>query len=239
MNILQHFLAKTLFSVVVSIVAIIHIAGIVNLDAVGLGLVALAVVPWVSQWLESLKVGDFEARFKDLQETLDETREELVELKSMYQSLDDDFLALSNEFDDKSSASDLQKLASQLKAKAKGLGSIDFLVESLGSDAKQSFVFAVACALQVRPQFHAVDNLMACLNGLCKYDDLNGFRLITVYRLVIAVDELIKLNNRANESLFSDKQLSSLSKVLTRISEHPRCMNDDVAKKAKGLLKKL
>lgn len=220
---------KIAFSIAGIVAGVLHTSGLVEFDLIGLALFAIAIIPWASSWLESIKVGDFEAKFRELKEAVDATQKQLDQLKSTYLEMEKDFLATCAEFDPDATATVLNKLASKLKAKAKGLASIDFIFSDIAASSDQSLVFGAACALHVRPQFHAIDGVVSLIDAISKTSNLRGFRLKTIYRLLMAVDEIVKLDTRNNDGLLSSDQRHRIDKVLVQLAAHPKCMKDDIA----------
>jgi len=232
--------SKIIFSFIAILAATFHtFEWGVKFDAIGMSLLLLAAIPWGSSWLESIKVGNFEAKFRELQEAVDATQKELDQLKSTYREMEQDFMKTCNEFDPDAPATELNKLASKLKAKAKGLTSIDFLFSNLANSSNQAEVFGAACALHVRPQFHAIDGVINLLDALSKTATLRDFRLKTIYRLLMAVDEIVKLDTRNDESLLTDEQRKGIARVLAQLQSHPRCLADDTSQYAAKIIAKL
>lgn len=218
---------KAVFSIVIALLAVAHVSHAITIDAAGMALIGLAMVPWASSWLESIRVGDFEAKFRALQQTVDATKKELDEIKATYQVMQDDYLDDCKAFDPDAPAAELNRLATRLKAKAKGLASIDFLFADLAQTGDQGLAFGAACALQVRPQFQAIDGVVRLLDALAQTPDLRGFRLKTIYRLLMAVDEIVKLDARNGRTLLSDAQRGALAAALQQLARHARCVGDD------------
>jgi len=231
--------SKIAFSIAGLIAGVLHTSGVVKFDTIGLALFALAVIPWASTWLESVKFGDFEAKFRELKEAVDATQKQLDQLKSTYIKMEKDFLETCAEFDVDASATELNKLASKLKAKAKGLASIDFIFSDIVNTSDEGLVFGAACALHVRPQFQAIDGIIRLLDAISNTNDLRDFRLKTIYRLLMAVDEIIKLDAINNDGLLKSDQRHDVAKILGKIAVHPKCVNDDIATYAKRIVSKL
>ena len=172
-------------------------------------------------------------------EEVNRTREEVELLKTRYTELEEDYLGECANFNPDSSAQALNKLASALKAKAKGLASLDFLFSNLNAESPQHIAFGAACALQVRPAFHAIDRLVSFLSELMDSNNLNGYRLKTVYRLLMAVGEIVKINSGSDVELLSEERTESVRVMLTKVTTNPRCQDDDTAKLANRIMQKL
>lgn len=231
--------SKIVFSLIAVLAGALHTFGLLKFDAIGMSLLMVATIPWASSWLESIKFGNFEAKFRELKEAVVATQKELDQLKSTYLEMEKDFLKSCAEFNPDAPATELDKLASKLKAKAKGLTSIDFLFSNLAESSDQAEVFGAACALHVRPQFHAVDAVIGLMDELSKTSDLRRFRLKTIYRLLMAVDEIVKLDNRNDDGLLTDEQRSGIVRVLGQLQSHQRCLNDDTSHYAAKIVAKL
>lgn len=231
--------SKIFISLIAVSAGVLHTFKVVEFDPIGMSLLLLAAIPWASSWLESIKVGNFEAKFRELKEAVDATQKELDQLKSTYVEMEKDFLKTCAEFNPDAPATDLNKLASKLKAKAKGLTSIDFLFSNLANSSNQAEVFGAACALHVRPQFHAIDSVISLIDMLSKTPDLRGFRLKTIYRLLMAVDEIVKLDTRNDDDLLTPEQRQDIARVLGQLQCHRRCADDDTAQYAAKIVAKL
>ena len=231
--------SKIGFSVLAILAGTLHTFGLLMFDAIGMSLLMLAAIPWASSWLESIKVGTFEAKFRELKDAVDATQKELDLLKATYHEMEKDFLKTCAEFNPDAPATELNRLASKLKAKAKGLTSIDFLFSNLANSSNQAEVFGAACALHVRPQFHAIDGVISLIDALSKTSDLRGFRLKTIYRLLMAVDEIVKLDTRNDDGLLSNEQRREVVRVLSQLQSHHRCITDDTSQYAAKIIAKL
>lgn len=231
--------SKISFSLIAILAGALHTFELFKLDIIGMSLLVLAIIPWASSWIESIKIGNFEAKFRELKEAVDATQKELDKLKSTYLEMEQDFLKACSEFNPDADKIELDKLASKLKAKAKGLISIDFLFSNLVSSSNQSEIFGAACALHVRPQFHAINSVISLIDVLSNTVDLRGFRLKTIYRLLMAVDEIVKLDTRNNNGLLADEQRRNIARVLGRLHSHPKCISDDTSKYAAKIVAKL
>ena len=94
--------------------------------------------------------------------------------------------------------------------------------------------------MQVRPAFHALDAVTKLLCELAKQPDINQYRLKTVYRLLMAIDEVVRLNAKNQEvELVSSEQSEKIKMMAELISTNPRCKNDDTAVLAKKISGKL
>ncbi|WCN15554.1 hypothetical protein GV054_18910 [Marinomonas mediterranea] len=205
-----------------------------------MALTLIGLIPWAPKWLESVKFGDFEAKFRKIKEELDATKQEVSLLKHRYSELEDDYLNECKKFDPDASPQVLNKLATSLKGKAKGLSSVDFLFRDLNLNSPQHIAFGAACAMQVRPAFHALDAVTNLLSALAKKPDINGYRLKTIYRLLMAIDEVVRLNEKNQDvELVSKKQSESIKKMTVLVVDNPQCRNDDTAKLASKIAEKL
>ncbi|WP_197084184.1 hypothetical protein [Desulfovibrio sp. TomC] len=228
---------KIFFSLACMVLVTLHVYNLFKLDMISLVLLCVAILPWVSRWIspwvqkcfESIKFGDFEAKFRELKETVDATKQELDKFKSIYIGMEDDYLKTCSRFNPNAETKELDKLASLLKSKAKGLASIDFLFSGLENTDDQALAFGAACALHVRPQIHAVDGVLNLLDNIVSQDDLRNFRLKTVYRLLMAINQIVMLDLRENNTILTDVQRAKIECVIKKTAENKRCKNDDTA----------
>ena len=137
---------------------------------------------------------------------------ELDNLKKRYSALEEEYLETCDEFDASATSQVLDKQASKLKAKAKGLSSIDFLFDDLSAKSSQGVILGAVCTIHVRPQFHVLSSLISLINNLASIDDLMLFRLKVAYRLVMAIDSIVKLNKKNEVSLIDDEAKDKLKR---------------------------
>lgn len=231
--------SKIFFSFLAIVIGVLHTLDIFRLDAIGLAIFGIATLPWISRWLKSIKVGDFEAEFRELKAVVEATQNELDQLKLTYQEMEVDFIKSCKDFDPEASSTELNQLATNLKAKAKGLISIDFIFKDLVNSSDEALIFGAACALSVRPQFHAIDKILDLFLILSESPDMRGVRLKTIYRLLMALDEIIKLDYRNRKDLLTDEQRERIKDILIKIKKHPKCLNDDTATYANRIILKI
>jgi len=229
------------------IVSAISVAGLIihlypneiELDQISLVLVCIGILPWVSEWLSSIKMGGFEAKFRELESKVEKTELELGNLKKRYSALEEEYLETCNEFDVRATSQVLDKLASKLKAKAKGLSSIDFLFDDLSGKSPQGVILGAVCAIHVRPQFHVLSSLVSLINDLSSIRDLSFFRLKVAYRLIMAIDSIVNLNKKNEVSLIDDAAKEKLKNALEQMADHPYFKDDDVSQKCITVVDKL
>lgn len=224
----------------------LEVTGSIKVSWTAVVLLVIAFLPWAAPWLESVRVGDFEAKFRELRsevaaarKDVDETRREVDTLKAAYQAMDTDYLAACAEFDPEASPSQLNDLASRLKARARGLRAIEFLFQGIDSEKDEGRVFGAACALHVRPQFEAIAGVTALIDKLASDVNLMRFRLKTVYRLLMAVDEIVKLDQRNKGTLLNEEQRTLITAALERMRTHSRCASDDTGELCARIVRKL
>jgi len=211
----------------------------VSLDEISIVLICIGIIPWVSEWLSSIKMGGFEAKFRELEGKVEKTEQELDNLKVRYSALEEEYLESCNEFRVTAESEDLDKLASKLKAKAKGLSSIDFLFNELSIKSPQGKILGAACAIHVRPQFHLLSSLISLIEELASTKDLKPFRLKVAFRIIMAIDSIVNLNNKNEVSLITPEDQTKLKKSLELMSTHSYFKNDDVSKKCITVANKL
>jgi hypothetical protein len=231
---------KIVISAAAFIGIIIHIyPNKITLDEISVILMCIGILPWVSEWLSSIKMGGFEAKFRELEDKVVKTEKELDNLKLRYSALEEEYLETCNEFVVFADSSDLDKLASKLKAKAKGLSSIDFLFSNLSLKSPQGRILGAACAIHVRPQFHVLPSLVLLIEEISSTKELKPFRLKVAYRLIMAIDSIVNLNNKNDVSLIEPEYQQKLRKALEIMSNHPYFVNDDVSQKCITVAEKL
>jgi len=211
----------------------------IKLDEISIILICVGILPWVSEWLSSIKMGGFEAKFRKLEDKVEQQEVELDNLKARYSALEEEYLETCSEFRVTSESSDLDKLASKLKAKAKGLSSIDFLFTNLSVNSPQGKLLGAACAIHVRPQFHLLPSLVSLVEQLGSTNELKPLRLKVVFRLIMAIDSIVNLDNKNEASLIEPEYQEKLKAALKKMSTHPYFINDDVSKKCMSVASKL
>lgn len=184
-------------------------------------------------------MGGFEAKFRELEVKVEKQEQELDNLKARYSALDEEYLETCNEFRVDSTSAQLDKLASKLKAKAKGLSSIDFLFHDLTVHSPQGNILGAACAIHVRPQFHVLPSLIALIEQLGASKELKPLRLKVAYRLIMAIDSIVNINDKNEISLIEPVWQERLKVALKMMSSHPYFVDDDVSEKCSKVANKL
>jgi hypothetical protein len=188
----------------------------------------------------SLKLGPVEiGELKELRDTVKQTQNFVDDLKAQYSSIENIYLATAQAFDPDSPVFDLDELASQLKSLASGLPNLDFMKAFSVSDISQPELYALSCALQVRPQADLAVPLASSLEYIAERPNLSNFRLRTIYRSILALENIIRVDDRkVSKNLGTDDRLR-IKEALVKLKESPRCADDNKKYKDKSIVTRI
>jgi len=188
----------------------------------------------------SLKLGPVElGEIKELRDSVQQTQNFVDDLKAKYTSLESAYLASAQAFEPDAPVFDLDELASQLKSLASGLPSLDFMKYIAVSGITQPDLFALSCALQVRPQADFAVPLASILENIAVKVNLSNFRLRTLYRSIMAIENIIRVDNRQPSKALDNDDRSRIKEALEKFRESPRCVEDYDKYKNKSIVARI
>ena len=188
----------------------------------------------------SLKFGPVElGELKELRDSVQQTQNFVDDLKAQYTSLEDAYLATAHAFEPDAPVFDLDELASQLKSLASGLPNLHFMKDIAVPGIAQPDLFALSCALQVRPHVDFAVPLASILESIAEKVNLSNFRLRTLYRAIMAMDSIIRVDNRQTDKVLGTYDRSRIKAALARFRESPRCAEDYDKYKNKSIVARI
>lgn len=174
-----------------------------------------------------IKFGPVElGELKAIKEDLQETKAIVQGLNQQQIELQQGYLIAAQDFDHVMNANELDALGTELKSLAAGLGSIDFLLPMVVPGIGEGELFAVACAIQSRPQSEFLDPLTQHITHLASSTDLNKVRLRVLFRAAMALENIVRVDNKRTPRTVSPDRRQQLETALSHLAAHPLCKVD-------------
>jgi len=185
-----------------------------------------------------VKIGDVSLKFQQLEE-----RVAVAESKAESAQQELDALAVARDeldtplqtFDANASAESLDALASRLRPIAATLENAADYARDLVPGAAEEKVFGAAIVARSQPKAHFGAPLTAQLDYLAADKALRGFRLKTVYRLVMALETVVRTDNRLSRRKLTAEVRGPMSEALRALAGNPRCQEDDRVNGDRGI----
>ena len=188
--------------------------------------------------LSEVKVGDVSLKFQQLEERVavaeskaESAQEQLDALEVDREELDGPVAASYRG----ASAKDLDALASSLRPIAATLENPAAYEEDLAPGASEEKVFGAAIVARSQPKARFAEPLTIQIDHLAADRALRGYRLKTVYRLVMALETILRTDNRLSRRKLSDELRLRISAALEALAASPRCQEDDRANGSRGI----
>lgn len=185
-----------------------------------------------------VKVGDVSLKFQQLEERVavaeskaESAQEQLDALAVDRKELDAPLAA----FDSQAPGKDLDALASALRPIAATLEDPAQYEQDLAPGAPEEKVFGAAIVARSQPKARFAEPLTAQIDHLAADKALRGFRLKTVYRLVMALETVLRTDNRLSRRKLNADLRRRMSDALEALAASPRCQEDDRANGARGI----
>jgi hypothetical protein len=198
----------------------------------GAGLKGLASI------FSEVKVGDISLKFQQLEERVavaegkaESAQEQLDDLTVDRKELDAPLEA----FDSDASSKDLDALASALRPIASAIENPADYEQDLLPGATEEKVFGAAIVARSQPKARFAEPLAAQIDHLAADKDLRGFRLKTVYRLVMALETVLRTDNRLSRRKLNAELRRRISDALESLAASRRCREDDQANGTRGI----
>jgi hypothetical protein len=203
-------------------------------DTVTIGLLFAALAPWGAAFIQSAKLpGGFELIFRDLEQKVKEQDRKIEEqqlsidsLNVARKQLEIDYLAACDRFDLNAQAIELNDLCTDLKSLAGGLYNLEFLRDQIQAGSPQGHVLGVACAIQVRPQHEFLMPIANFISSVSQDENLRSIRLKVLYRLVIAIENIIRVDGKRSMPLLNSQDKEEVRKSLELLAEHHYAVQD-------------
>ncbi|MCS6622727.1 hypothetical protein N0B44_07380 [Roseibacterium beibuensis] len=188
--------------------------------------------------VDAFSFGGLEVKFREISEELEENKrlteaaletiDQLVVDRSQYD-------AVAEDFDGEAPAVALDKLAARLKTVAGGVTDVSSYVDDLAPGATEAKVFAAAVLASRRPEPAFAAPFALQMDHLAADDALRGFRLKTLYRLVMAMEEVARADNVRDPRLIDGKLRGRMARALERLARSPRPRADDSENGRRGI----
>jgi hypothetical protein len=195
-------------------------------------------VKGLARTFSEIKVGDVSLKFQQLEERVaiaeskaEDLQQSLDELAVGRDELDSPLTA----FNSKAKAEDLDDLASRLRPIAATLSDPTPYEADLAPTASETKVFGAAIVARAQPKARFAEPLIGQIDTLAGDADLRGFRLKVVYRLVMALETVLRTDNRLSRHKLTPEVRARAAAALRKLAAHPRCLADDARAGAKGI----
>jgi hypothetical protein len=192
----------------------------------------------LAESVASFKLGDFSVEFQKLEERVaeaeskaDSVREDLDDLTVGRSEFDEQMVG----FDTHASAETLDDIASRMRSTADALTDTASFEADLSPGSPQDKVFGAAIVARSQPKGQFALPLTCQIDYLAKDPQLRGFRLKVVYRLVMALETVVRTDNRLSRRRLSDEVRRRARAALEALAENPRCQADDAQNGRKGI----
>ena len=195
--------------------------------------------PKILDRIATLDVAGVKLELRELKETVQQTKAEVEDVSNKLDAVTDQYLETAESFDPLSDAKDIDKVGSNLKSYAASLDNIDFVFEHLNKDADQSHVYGAGCAIQVRPQPKFLEPLANYILMLSASPNLKKIRLRVAYKLVQAMENILRSDNKKPEPVISTTQRTLAKKALDSLKGHRRSRDDHAANGAKSIIARI
>lgn len=179
-----------------------------------------------------IKLGE---RLERLENSLEETKENVEGLLEHQRAMEAEFLKLSDEYRPSGTLKEIDALGRRLKSHARGLGNLSFLKELCQEGVEERHFYAIGCAIQERPQYDFVPLFIHMLEWISKDKKLQGFRLRVMYKCIQSLDNLLRLDNKRETQFISQTDRNRLGGVLSILSENQRVKADDDSSGNRGI----
>lgn len=192
----------------------------------------------LARTFSEIKVGDVSLKFQQLEERVaaaeskaDGIQQDLDALAVDRAELDTPLAAV----DLAAHAKDLDELASTLRPIAATLADPTPYEIDLAPGAPEAKVFGAAIVARAQPKARFAQPLIDQIDYLAADAQLRSFRLKIVYRLVMALETVLRTDNRlSRRKLTADVRLRATT-ALRALAANPRCVADDAQAGNKGI----
>lgn len=192
----------------------------------------------LARTFSEIKVGDVSVTFQKLEERVAVAESKAEGLQEQLDALAVDRTELDaplDAFDANAAASDLDELASTLRPIAATLADPTAYEADLAPGAPEAKVFGAAIVARAQPKAHFAQPLIGQIDYLAGDAKLRGFRLKVVYRLVMALEIVLRTDNRLSRRKLTAEVRLRASTALQALAANPRCLADDAAAGTKGI----
>lgn len=192
----------------------------------------------LAESVASFRLGDFSVEFQKLEQRVavaeskaDSVREDLDDLTVGRAEFDEQLVA----FDPDASAETLDEIASRVRFTANALTDTASFEADLSPGSSEEKVFGAVIVARSQPKGQFALPLIGQIDYLAKDPQLQGFRLKVVYRLVMALETVLRTDNRLTRRRLSEEVRRRARTALNALAENPRSLDDDTRNGRKGI----
>ena len=182
-----------------------------------------------------LKLGPLEAKFREVQKELADTKEQVAVLEADLSHEQERFQALAGSFDPHAPVAELESTRSALKAMAASMDDLEPVRLNLTQYKDAGELYAAAEVARTRRDPRLFDDLVDCLDRLARDDDLHGIRLHTVWTLTSALHRTILADVKHGAGVLTADQLRRAKAMLARLVANPRVQADEPNNPTRGV----
>ncbi len=157
---------------------------------------------------------------------IETTTAQVNEVQSKLDNFQQSYLNIARPDKINAPARNLDELTRRLKIEASTLESIDFCLDLLKIDTPHDQILAAAAAIQIRPQSKFFTPVAALLQQAVKAPNLGGIRLRIHYRLVMDLQNIVRIDNQRAARQVDLAQRQMAVGVLQDLERHERSQED-------------
>ena len=192
----------------------------------------------LAESVASFRLGDFSVEFQKLEQRVavaeskaDSVREDLDDLTVGRADFDQQLEA----FDPEASPDALDEIARRVRSTANALTDTASFEADLSPGSPEDKVFGAVLVARSQPKGQFALPLISQIEYLAKDSQLQGFRLKVVYRLVMALETVLRTDNSLTRRRLSEDLRRRARTALNALAENPCCTEDDARNGRKGI----
>jgi hypothetical protein len=171
-----------------------------------------------------------------IKESVEATQKDVVNLKNQFAGLTEEYKKTADTFDPNSSATERDKLATDLKRQAGAIENITPYLNALTLQASEAEVFGAAIIFRKHPHPKCFMPVVNYLKAIAETRNLNKLTLKTIYRLIMVIGEVIRPDNIRAERVLSEQDRQAAVQAITKIKLTERAQEDDRATGKKSIV---
>ncbi len=192
----------------------------------------------LARTFSEIKVGDVSLTFQKLEERVAVAESKAEGLQEQLDALSVDRTELDaplDLFDANADPRDLDELASDLRPIAATLADPAAYEADLAPGSPEAKVFGAAIVARAQPKALFARPLIGQIDYLAGDAKLRGFRLKVVYRVVMALEMVLRTDNRLSRRKLTAEVRLGATGALQALAANPRCAADDAAAGTRGI----
>jgi hypothetical protein len=185
--------------------------------------------------ITKLKIGDLEIELKSLKEQVAQKEEQINELEDGLENerrLFEDFI---DNFDPNAPLKDLVETRKAIRANARNLKEIESLRSFLTLDVSHEDLYITAVSIRERRPVILIPDIVSFLSKLALDENLNGYRLNTIWTLTSALHLSLLSAIRDGIAIVPNKTLSEAEHMLNILENNKRVQADRPDNPMKGI----